>query len=234
MKRLENNLIEGIEYKYDKYGKIDWRKLIPVEYLYVNSQNKDRIEKKYGKPYNEIKVEDAEDKDLVITLGGIRYLLDLVGYTTIHSDIHVANTEYAAVTCSINFLGNPDTNGQQVHYSANACAHHNNTENFAKLYLVEMASNRALCRAVRGFCNINIVSREEIQGAGNNNQESELKPQENNNVLLNKLQELMKLKNKTFEDVRKKFCPNDDNIKELKDIPPDKMLSAIELLKKLK
>src|SRR5690242_1300655 len=113
MKRLPNGLIEGIEYSKDSNGYINWKSLIPSEFLYVNPNLKlrDKIEKKYNKPYSEINpIQDkVEDVDLIILLGGIKYLLKLRGFKEVNYTVNASTENYASVTCSIKFIPNEET-----------------------------------------------------------------------------------------------------------------------------
>ena len=43
--RNKFGLLENFNYKFTPEGLIDWRALISKEHLYINSQNKERIEK---------------------------------------------------------------------------------------------------------------------------------------------------------------------------------------------
>ncbi len=58
-------------------------------------------------------------------------------------------------------MPNEEDNIKQT-FTGCASAHFNNTKSFYRNYLVEAASNRALCRAVRNFLKINVVSKDEL------------------------------------------------------------------------
>ena len=166
IERDENFLVKNINYKFTPDGLVDWRSMVPVNFLYLNNdpKNRERVEKLYGKPYSEIDIikDNVKDSDLVILLGGIKYIAKLRGFESVHYIIKEANTEYVAINCRINFIGNYETEGRMIAFEDNACAHLDNTNSFAKRYLLEIATNRAFCRAVRNFLNINIVSKEEL------------------------------------------------------------------------
>ena len=233
MKRLDNGLIEGINYVYDENQKINWLKMIPVECLYINQEKKNSLEKRLNKPFEEIKIEDVKDTDLVITLQGIRYLLDLRGYRYSKIKINVATPEYAAATCEICFIPNQEENFEQV-YCASASAHFGNTKSWYKNYLVEASSNRALCRAVRFYLKINIVASEELGAKVDEDTQST-----NNN--LSSLSPVSILKNImienvwSFEQIKKKLIKEgikgaEDWNKE-EDLPPNVILNIIERIK---
>lgn len=169
IERDENGLIVGVNYKFNEDGTVDWKGMVPKKFLYVNNspQKRQEIEEKYGKSYSEIDpIEDkVEDKDLIIMLGGIKYILKLRGYKSVHTPFSKASQDFAAVNCRIVFKGNFETEGEDKVYEENACAHTDNTTSFYQKYLIEAATNRAFCRCVRNFLNIDIVSKEELGNA---------------------------------------------------------------------
>lgn len=169
-KRDENGLVEGVNYVFTEEGLIDWRKMVPLQFLYVNSDERRKpvLEKKYGKSLKDIDPikDNVEDRDLVIMLGGLKYLLRLRGYTNVSCNVHTSGEYYASVSCHIYFIGNFETGGMQQSYSDCGSAHLQSTDGFGKAYLVEIATNRALSRAIRNYLNINIVSREELGAVG--------------------------------------------------------------------
>ena len=204
MKRLENGLVENLEYiKDEKTGRINWLKMVPMEYLYINQDRKTQLEKRLNKSFKDIKIEEVPEKDLVITLQGIRYILDLRGYKSAKSKIDIANNDYVCATCEITFIANEEENFEQV-FSSSASAHPGNAKSFYRNYLVEAATNRALCRAVRNFLKIDVVSREEL---GN----SDIQEEPQNNTLpdiFNELTKLMIAKNVSLNDLNKEFGKN--------------------------
>lgn len=226
MKRLENGLIEGINYIYDSNGKIDWLRMIPEEYLYINQDKKSAIEKRLGKKIDQINISEALDTELVITLQGIRYLLDLRGYKQCDIKLDVATQEYAAATCSIVFIPNEESFEQS--FTSCASAHPYNTKSFYKNYLVEAASNRALCRAVRFFLKINIVSKDELGTEKETSDETSrsqplLEP-------IEILERLMMEKKTSLEDLLA-GVQGSENWKELKDIPKQQLFALIGKIK---
>ena len=197
MKRLENGLVEGVNYTRDENGRIEWFKLIPRKYLYINTEKKAQIEKRLGKRIDEADESEFLDTDYVINLQGIKYLLDLRGYQSCKTRIDECNPEYAAATCEITFIPNDEDNFAQT-YTACASAHPQNTKSWYAKYLVEASSNRALCRAVRQFLRINAVAQEELGGAGGNHSDDE---PVNPMGPLGALKNLMKKKDKTLSDI---------------------------------
>lgn len=233
MKRLENGLVEGINYIRDeKTGKIDWLKMIPPEYLYINQDKKNELEKRLGKSFDQIKIEDVKDTDLVITLQGIRFLLDLRGYKYARTKIDVANQDYAAATCEICFLPNEEENFEQI-FTACASAHSGNTKSWYANYLVEASSNRALCRATRNYLKINIVSREELSD-NNETQQSDV-PAKATATQIKLLTNLMEKKHVLWVHIREKLEKAEkwkDEYKSVADLPKSEIFDLIERLKK--
>lgn len=170
MKLIERDsfgLLIGTEYIFDDNGNVNWRKMVPAQYLYLNAGDpkaKERIEKKYKKSVKDIDIiaDNVEDRDLVITLAGLKYLLRLRGFTSVSSAIKEANERFATVSCYIDFIPNFETENRDQSYSENGSAHLYSTDGFMRSYLVEAASNRAFARCIRNYLNINIVSREEL------------------------------------------------------------------------
>lgn len=236
IKRNDFGLVEGFDYKYDpKTGLVDWRAMVPSEFLYVNPSRKEKVEKKYGKTYDEIKpIEDnVEDTDLVLMLGGVKQLLRIRGYNSVEFLIKESNMDYASVNCTITFIPNFETEGRTVIFSENACAHLGNTSGFGQKYLLELATNRAFCRAVRNFLNINIVSKEEISG-GENGDPQPSKPAPKNKIAI--LENLMEKKKVKFDPhiIKKLKDENkfNEEWKSIEDLPLDVVFDLIERIKK--
>ena len=232
--RNEHGLVVGVNYKFKPDNTVDWKAMIPIEYLYVNPDPKKRekIEKKYGKDYDKINpIEDkVEDEDLVIMLNGIKYLLRLRGFQSISYPRVESNESYAFVSCVIDFIPNYETESRQVLYTENACAHLGNTIDFGQRYLVEMATNRAFCRCVRNFLGIEIFSKEELSG-----KDEEITPRAAPKKNITILKELMEVKKLKFEQIKKRL--QDENRynaawKTEDDLPLDIVFDLIERLKK--
>ena len=227
IRNKDTGLIEGKTYERKEDQTIDWRKMVPDEFLYLNPAQKPQLEKKYGKRYEDIKVSDAEDKELVLLLQGVRFLLNLRGFVSVETTLTSASPEYAAANCRIKFIPNTENPTEQV-YSDSACASHENTRGFGQKYLVEMCSNRAMARCVRAYLNIGIVTREElVEGveevtSGNN-----------------KLKDLMERKGLTFALLKSKAAQNPKKYENaeswtsLNDIPTKYYPYLIEALNKV-
>lgn len=243
IKRDDLGLIEGIEYKFTNEGMVDWRRMIPSQFLYVNNdlKKKVKIEKKYGKPYDQIDPikDNVEETDLVQLLGATKFLLRLRGFIEVNSTIKESSEQYASVNCSIKFTPNFESEGQVQTYSENACAHQNNTNSFTRWYLVEMATNRALCRCVRNYLGINIVSKEEL---GASMEDTNFSPTANSFAGTDRqdtlLLDIMEKKKVLFDphivDKLKKENKYKIEYKSVSDLPADIKFDLINRLKQLK
>jgi hypothetical protein len=238
IKRDANGLIQGSDYKFTDEGRVDWKQMIPLKFLYVNNdpKNREKIEKKYGKAYSEINpiIDNVADTDLIIMLAGINYILAFRGFNKVIYTIKESSPSYASVNCMIGFSPNFETENQYIEYSENACATPENTTNFARNYLVEMATNRAFCRAVRRFLNINIVSKEEL---GLLAEEPSPVSAPLNEQMVDKLQKMLAKSNITFDQLKIKLINEKfegaEKITKLSDLPKDKIFELIERIKKV-
>ena len=169
LKRNKYGLYNHIQYIFNEDGTVNWRAMIPNKYLYINPDivsNASRAQaftNKYGKKPSEINldVDKVEDKDLTILLGGIRYLANLRGMDKFTFNVKESRNDYSVIECNIDWISNYENPGYGSS-SGVACASPQNTSQFVVHYLPEMASNRAFCRAVRNYLNIDIVSKEEL------------------------------------------------------------------------
>ena len=236
--RDSNGLIEGVNYEFNLSGGIEWKAMVPKEFLYVNPDPKrrDRIEKDYEKTYDQIDpiADKVKDSDLVILLNGLRHLLHLRGHNYVKLTPTSSSIDYASVNCEISFIPSFESEGRTIVYQDNACAHQGNTSNFAQNYLVEIAGNRAFCRCIRAFLKINIVSKEEL-GATAVEQEapkSIMAPAKQ----VKMLEDIMMAKGviwKTISDKLKTENRFVDTYKSIHDLPKDIVFEFIERIKKI-
>ena len=164
--RDEKGLLKSVEYKYKEDGSINWRAMLKPEHLVVQKDKKDKVEQVYGKKISELDITTIDDKYLLILLSGIKHLAALRQYKYVDQKVNYVSDQKAVVTCSIQFVGNFETNNQDVVFSDVASASINNTSGFGQLFLESIAANRAFVRAVRNFLNINIVGKDEIADNG--------------------------------------------------------------------
>jgi hypothetical protein len=156
-KRNEMGLIEGVEYKFNEDGSINWRAMIKPEHLYPN---RDWFEsRKMQVPDS---VEGLGDHQLLIKLAGIKELARLRGLETVRYTINTVSSSYATAVCEIRWMPNYETNGTAQIFSSTANATVDNCSGFGVKFLESIAENRAFVRAVRNYLNIHIVGDDEI------------------------------------------------------------------------
>jgi hypothetical protein len=161
-KRNEMGLIEGVEYKFNEDGSINWRAMIKPEHLYPN---KDWFEmRKMQMPDS---IEGLGDHQLLIKLAGIKELARLRGFSTVNYTINTVSSSYATAVCEICWMPNYETNGDLQVFSSTANATVDNCSGFGVKFLEPIAENRSFVRAVRNYLNIHIVGDDEIDKSKN-------------------------------------------------------------------
>lgn len=231
--RDQFGLLGDVDYIIDeKTGFIDWRKMVKQDYLVVNLQLKDQIEKKYGKSLNELNLVDLEDKYLLILLGGIKELARLRGFNKVEYETNSCDNRVTAV-CRIEWKPNFETGNEPVVFSAIGDATIDNTRSFAKYFLAPIAENRAFVRCVRNFLNINIVGQDEIQPdlvvQGNDS--------ENISQPIKILEQILKKNKIQFESFKNKMIQNGiegaQSWNSLSDIPIRQIMGIIGVVNEL-
>jgi hypothetical protein len=163
--RDKRGLLKNVEYKFREDGTVDWRAMIPEEFLYIN---KGWFEaRKMPVPKT---TEGLEDKQLLVLLGGIKHVARLRGYQSVDYEFAPHSTpEHVAVKCTIHFIENFETKlpqafmgGGTTKFSSLANATMENLSDFVMKFPETIAENRAFVRCVRNFLNINIVGDDEI------------------------------------------------------------------------
>lgn len=227
--RNEQGLIESKEYQYTSDGFVDWRKMVPVEFLVPN---KDRFPSETDTTL--IDVTQLEDSQLLILLGGIKEIAHLRGFCNVNYDVITAQQNYVAVKCTIIWAPNYETRMVPVSFSALADAHFDNTSGFGNKFLMAIAENRAFVRAVRNFLRINIVGQDEIDPRKKNEIIEESQPTNPANVL-NKVMLEVGL---SFDAIKAKLIAEKDESAErwnsIHDIPKKKIFEIIERIKRKK
>ena len=212
-------LLTNISYVFNEDGLIDWRRMIKPGFLVPNARKT-----------KETDVTKLEESELIILLGGLKYLAQIRGYSSIYFGLSSPSMDYAAATCTIDWIPNYETEGRSITTSALADAHERNTEGFARDYLAAIAENRAFARCVRNFLRINIVSDEELKDG------SEKPKDENPSDPTSLLKTLMIEKNVPFEKLQARLIKDGlveaQDYRGIEDIPAPKMYELIQLLKK--
>jgi hypothetical protein len=161
--RDEKGLLkQGVTYAYDNIGRVNWRAMLPPQYLFVNPDYekevcvRQKVESKW-----DIDVTKVEDKQLLITLAGLKYLARLRGIKRVSvTQLHVSPTEVTSA-CEIEFIPNfEDPCGLTV--SAQASASLYSVSGKFQLYLAAFAQNRAFTRACKDALGIEILGFEEV------------------------------------------------------------------------
>lgn len=165
--RNEKGLIKTVDYKFKSTGEVDWRAMIPKEFLYINSDYKEELETRFNKKLREIDPSELDDKYLLIMLGGIKEVLRLRGYKNVRYDCNLASDNKAVYTCTIEFIGNYETNNEPVIFSDVASASVYSVSGTFSLFIESIAANRAFVRCVRNFLGINIVGKDEFDPKAN-------------------------------------------------------------------
>jgi hypothetical protein len=149
-------LIEGVEYKTNEDGSINWRAMVKSEHLFPN---KGWFEAR--KQQIPTSIEGLNDNQLLIKLAGTKELAKLRGYKSVKYDVIKCEPSYVAVKCGITWIPNYESD-YESYYEDVANATVNNTSDFAVKFLETIAANRAFVRAVRNFLNVHIVGSDEI------------------------------------------------------------------------
>lgn len=237
-KRNEYGLLEGVNYIFKTDGKVDWRKMIPSEYLVFNKERSEEIERKYGKKLSELSVTEVDDKYLLILLFGIRYLASLRGFSTVRPKVDFSSETKATVTTQINWIPNNDTEMRYESFGDVASATFENTNGFGRLFLESVATNRSFVRAVRNYLEINIVGFDEIKN--DYTTKTQDAPQDDPTNINNMLEKAAKDLGVNFEEFKNTVNINYKNsikcditkIQSYKDIPPNDCMSLLGILKK--
>ena len=156
-KRNEFGLLDNVEYQFNEDCSVNWRAMIPEEFLYANPERFKNVEVPTS-------IEGLKDNELLILLGGIKYLAKLRGFYKVQFNVEQVGKNYVSAKCSIGWLPNYET-GSEVLYEEYANATSENTNDFCLKFLETIACNRAFVRCVRNFLNINIVGVDELDNS---------------------------------------------------------------------
>lgn len=225
--RNEQGLIDGITYHPNADKTINWELMIPNEFIVA----KDEANK--AKPVGELKPNEK-----LILLGGFKYLAKLRGFRAVEYQTIFASETKVCLACTINFTGNFETEMKDTYFSSTADASVENTKDFGKAFLTTVAENRAFCRTIRNFLNINILSKEELGGGTTDFKEEAI----NENAAIDPtldprvtLKRVMEKGNFTFDALKSRIVQegNEGAIKwqNIDDIPTESIFALIGRLK---
>lgn len=155
--RDSSGLLLGKSYEFTEDGLVNWRKMINFKYLVPNLSKFPS-----GTENKDLNVQELDDSQLLILLGGIKELANIRGYSKVEYKVFNCTQNHVAVSCKITWLPNFETSNNIVEFESLADAHLDNTKSFAKDFLMAIAENRAFVRAVRNFLRINILGSDEL------------------------------------------------------------------------
>lgn len=160
-------LLSDFEYIYDEHGFIDWKSIIPKEFLFVNEQKF----KELGRDIPE-SIDDVDDSMIIIKLSGIKWLARLRGYSKVNFSIISQSDSNVVTKCSIDWIPNFE-NPNGVTYEEIASCNEKNSDKFNLQFAEAISANRSFVRCVRNFLNIGIVGEEEFRQSDLSNKETE-------------------------------------------------------------
>lgn len=221
--------VTHVTHIYNPEGDVNWKKMLKPEHI---APNKEKTK--------ETDISKLEDKDLIILLGGLKYLAKLRGYYSIDYQVVYTSADqmFVSVKCNIRWRPNYETDFVDVSTSALADASAYNTSGFSSKFLTAIAQNRAFSRCVREFLNVNIVSEEEIDST-----EQNVKTNQDPSVVsavdtYGVLETAMNEKGITFEFIKnkliKKKVESAETFQSVRDIPSKFVFEFIEKVKKYK
>jgi hypothetical protein len=232
--RDSNGLLVDKNYEFTDEGLVNWRKMINSKYLVPNlSKFPSGIENK------DLNIQELDDSQLLILLGGIKELANIRGYSKVEYKVFNCTQNHVAVSCKITWLPNFETSNNHVEFESLADAHLDNTKSFAKDFLMAIAENRAFVRAVRNFLRINILGSDELGDTKNqtvvhteSGTESPIAASHPANVL----KEAMTKANINFEKIKdtmvKEGLEEAHSWNSVSDIPHKTIFSLIQRIKK--
>jgi hypothetical protein len=229
-RRDEDGLLPDVEYAFNEDGSVNWRKMIKKEFLVPNAQRFDS-----NLDLKTLNVDDLKDYQLLILLGGIKELATLRGFTRVTYEVLESSDRYVSTKCGISWIPNYETGGEPVYFEGLADAHLENTQSFARDYLMAIAENRAFTRAVRNFLRINIVGSDEVGDPKKfNKTNSEASPSSSKPVSL--LIDTMNKANLSFDTLQKKLIKEGSEDAhawtKVEDIPSTTIFELITRIKK--
>ena len=167
--RDEMGLLKSVSYQFKDSGFVDWKAMIPKQYIAVNEEYFQKRNIEVPKS-----IDGLEDKQLIVLLAGIKELAVLRGVATVNREVVESGPERAVVKCSVTFTPNYETQaGMPIVYDEVANATLFNTNSFSQSFLETIASNRAFVRAIRNALRIDIVGSDELSSISYSNDNAE-------------------------------------------------------------
>jgi hypothetical protein len=232
--RDERGLLSNKNYEFTEDGLVNWRKMINSKYLVPNLSKFPA-----GTENKDLNVQELDDSQLLILLGGIKELANIRGYSKVEYNVFNCTQNHVAVSCKITWLPNFETSNNHVEFESLADAHLDNTKSFAKDFLMAIAENRAFVRAVRNFLRINILGSDELGDTKNQTVVHTESGTENAIAAshpANVLKEAMSKANISFEKIKetmvKEGVENAEAWSGISDIPHKMIFSLIQRIKK--
>lgn len=161
-------LLKGLDYKFTPLGFVDWRAMVNPEFVVLNRQYAARkgIDLKIATEDEKTKyLAEWPDEGKLILLAGLRDVLRLRGFMSINYSISETPRGSSVAICTIELKPNFETGFAPVKCSGVASAAPETVDSAYKGAIEAIASNRALCRAIREGLNIYTVSEEELNPA---------------------------------------------------------------------
>lgn len=174
--RNSHGLIDSVKYVFNEDGSINWRAMVDPKYLYVNQEWFEARKKAIPES-----TEGLEDNQLCISLGGIKELAKLRGFTKVKRKLYWPSNEYVAASCTIKWIKNYESCETSFTEWANASV--NNTNSFGSKFLETIASNRSFVRCVRNFLNIHVVGIDEMDRISNLDLQKEMSEDSGSSLL---------------------------------------------------
>ena len=232
--RDERGLVANKKYEFTDDGLVNWRKMIDPKYLVPNLSKFPS-----GTENKNLNLQELEDSQLLILLGGIKDLANIRGYSKVQYNVFNCTQNHVAVSCKITWAPNFETSGETVEFESLADAHLDNTKSFAKDFLMAIAENRAFVRSVRNFLRINIIGSDELGDSKNQtviHTESGVEPQVSASHPANVLKDAMIKANISFEKMKetmiKEGTPGAETWSSTNEIPHKIIFSLIQRIKK--
>lgn len=227
-KRNEKGVIESLKCEYNEDGSLNWRAMIPKEFIKVNRQ---------AFPEGQVpdSIDGLPDNKLLILLGGIKWAAAARGLTSRKTKVDYVTDGHAVCTVDVSFIPNFE-NPEGLHYSDCGAATIQTTNGFGRLFLETIAANRAFVRAVRNALGINIVGQDEIAPQDKNGVVPQPEPEsESQNIVGSQAQDSLRdrmtkyFTKKAVKDIAfEAFKERDITFQEFKDYVISKAIPRID------